>query len=124
MNRIRPGEIYWVDDLPPLDGQEAGRHPVIIIDDLSALQIGEDPVQIVGVTTSDSGARESIELGYGTGSPTGLRQPSRAIPAWHLLMYREHLGELIGRVPLVKLEQIRSAIESLYDVDADLANDA
>lgn len=113
-----PGDVYWLDGCPPLDGEISERRPVVIIDDAEALQKGADPVIVVGVTTSDCQDPDRVDLPNeleAPGTTSGLPRPCCALPRWTIQVDRSRLRERAGSLPKVTLEQLVSAVESWLD---------
>lgn len=114
---ISSGDVYWLDDCPPLDGGQPRRAPVIIID-------AEDPVEVfvLGVTT-DRTDPDRIDLPNRRDEPeasSGLSEPCCTIPRWIICVQRSRFTteNYLGWLPRVTLDQIEQALERLTDLDA------
>jgi hypothetical protein len=59
---IRQGDVYWVDDFPPLHGDTAKRRPVVVVS--SAEMLRRDELVLVVACTSSAlpSDSEAIEL--------------------------------------------------------------
>jgi mRNA-degrading endonuclease toxin of MazEF toxin-antitoxin module len=108
--RIKVGEIYWVDDLPPLDGTEPSRRPAIVIDIISG-----EPLVVIGVTTdrSDPTRIDLPNLRDEPGCCTKLPERCCAIPRWVISIDPDRLRpeNYIGYLPQVTLEALARAVD-------------
>jgi mRNA-degrading endonuclease toxin of MazEF toxin-antitoxin module len=112
------GDVFWVDDFPPLDGNQLGRHPVIVVDDPVALNSGCPEVLVVGVTTTTCDDHDQIELPNEAdhpGTTTGLPQQCCALPRWFVPVERARLRDRAGHLPRATLERLLSAIEARWE---------
>ncbi|MCC6969258.1 MAG: type II toxin-antitoxin system PemK/MazF family toxin [Phycisphaerales bacterium] len=118
MNRaIRQGQVYWVDDVPPLDGERMKRRPVVV---LSPPQItsGPDEKLIVVAITTKPGRRSAIAIpskATHERSTSGLTKPAWAVPAWFLSVDRSRLVDLAGFVSGTTLSSIMEATLAAMD---------
>jgi mRNA-degrading endonuclease toxin of MazEF toxin-antitoxin module len=126
-NPIRPGDIFWHDRFPPLDGGVASRHPVIVVDDDATLAEGRRTVVVVGVTSTDCDDFDRVDLPNRhdeVGAETGLDRPCCALPRWFVTVARATLRERLGRLPEVTLAKLMEAVDKRaeagdHDVLAD-----
>jgi mRNA-degrading endonuclease toxin of MazEF toxin-antitoxin module len=99
--RIRQGDIYWLDDCPPLYGEVAKRRPVIIISP-SAVALAAEQIVIVACTSTILPSDvEAIELPNRARTPqthSGLTRRTRAVPRWWLPVPRERLTDYAGYI--------------------------
>jgi mRNA-degrading endonuclease toxin of MazEF toxin-antitoxin module len=115
---IVPGQVFWLDDCPPLDGQDVKRRPVVIIDDTDELRAGADPVIVVAITSTDCQDADRVDLpntAEEPGSTTGLPEPCCALPRWILQVERARLSDYAGYLPKVTLERLLDAVERRMD---------
>jgi mRNA-degrading endonuclease toxin of MazEF toxin-antitoxin module len=85
--RIRHGQVYWLDDCPPLDGQDEKTRP------------GDDT--------------DAVRLPSEADTPqcrTGLTRPCWAIPRWFLPVEKQRLGEPVGYVSGQRLRELTAAV--------------
>jgi mRNA-degrading endonuclease toxin of MazEF toxin-antitoxin module len=120
--KIEPGQIYWLNDCPPLDGTRRERRPVIVVfvddDDGNAM----DRVIIVPTTTHPTRDPDRIViagLDQNPDSPTGLPKTCIALPRWFFPVERDHLWELMGRLPAPLLQRLEEAVEARLDCPDD-----
>jgi len=114
---IHPGDIFWLDGCPPLDGDRAERRPVIVVEDVDTLARG-GPDTVVAATTSDCADPDRIDLPNQhdePGTTTGLPRPCCALPRWCLLVPRSSLRDLAGRLPRVTLVALMAAVDARLD---------
>jgi mRNA-degrading endonuclease toxin of MazEF toxin-antitoxin module len=99
--RIRQGDIYWLDDCPPLYGEVAKRRPVIIISP-SAVALAAEQIVIVACTSTILPSDvEAIELPNRARTPqthSGLTRRTWAVPRWWLPVPRERLTDYSGYI--------------------------
>lgn len=99
--RIRQGDIYWLDGCAPLAGDVAKRRPVIVISDQAAIDAGE-PVLVVAAASTTVLATSAPDrialpnLQQNPGCRTGLPKPCWVVPAWYLAVARSRLVEKAG----------------------------
>jgi hypothetical protein len=110
------GHIYWVENLPPLDGTKPGRHPAILydlIDDLECL--------VIGITTTvcdehiDFDQVEMPNLLDDPGATTGLSERCVALPRWFVPVFRSQLVDHAGWLPKVTMIQLFDAVMERID---------
>lgn len=111
MSAPRAGEAYWVDGIPPLDGGEPKRRPVIVLD--SAEVPGAEPLHVITVatTTSEGIDEDAVRIEY------GLPEPCWALPRWLLLIHRTRLGAYAGRIEGPVLERLTNAVLDRFGTD-------
>ena len=111
---IRQGDIFWLNDCPPLAGHVAKRRPVIVISPPGEL---EAPALVLVVATSSSAlANEAdrIALPNRQEEPqtkTGLPRACWAVPRWYLLVGHERLTERIGFLRGSLLTRLLTAVD-------------
>ncbi len=111
---LQSGQIYWVDNVPPLDGSTPGRHPVVIVDDDNLLSAGADPVVVLGVTTSLCDDADKLRLPNQEDDPgcsIDLPRSCVALPRWYLLVERHSLDEYVGKIGAVLVTTLKEAVE-------------
>lgn len=114
---IRQGAIYWLENCPPLDGQDTKRRPVIVITPSAILKNPTSILVVVAVSTKRSRGdrRDEVLLPNRTQNrqtTTGLAEPCWAVVRWSLaLRDRSRLGDRIGFVSGQSLTQILIAFE-------------
>ena len=110
--RPEPGDIYWIDDLPPLEGGAPTRRPVVVVE-----QWEDEIVVAVGVTT-ELLAPDRIELPNRVtepGTTTNLPRPCAVIPRWIVRISASRFmpESYCGYLPRVTLEQVLAAVENV-----------
>ena len=111
MRAPQPGEAYWVDGVPPLDGGEPKRRPVIVLDS-SVLPVIDPLHEItVATTTGDQPDDDAVKIEY------GLPAACWAVPRWILVIHRQRLGAYAGKVEAAVLERIMEAVLDRLDCD-------
>lgn len=106
---MRPGELYYLEDVPALHGgQPKGRYVLIVTE---SEDIGfDEPFYVVACSASLSPdqAKAAVALPYHRGgqASTGLRDRTHAVPQWMLQVRPSQLGRKIGFVSKQKLEDI------------------
>lgn len=110
---IRTGDIYWLDDCPPLEGNVAKRRPVIVVSPKDRLR--DEILVLVVAVSSTALATESdrIQLPSLADQPqtrTGLSRTCWAVPRWYLVVQRDHLRERVGYVQGALLRRIIAAV--------------
>lgn len=112
---IRQGQVYWIDDCPPLDGDEAKRRPVVVVSPTSEIRRDLRPVIVVAVsTTALERYRDRVRLPNRQDNPnttSGLPRRCWAIPDWWLLVDRVRLGHPCGFISGVTLRNLLLAFE-------------
>lgn len=114
---IRQGDIYWLDNCPPLHGDLAKRRPVVVISPTPVASTAEQPIVVACTSTILPSDLEAIELpnrGRIPQTHSGLTRRTWAVPRWWLPVPRERLtdyagyirGDLLRRVVTAVLEQM------------------
>ncbi|HBS30115.1 MAG TPA: hypothetical protein DEB06_11865 [Phycisphaerales bacterium] len=117
---IRQGQVYWIDDFPPLDGDRSKRRPVIVISPPIVLRRPATLVLVVAVSTSPRPTPEDhelIELPHRGRDPTttsGLNRPSWAVPRWLLPVERSRLVQLAGYISGDTLRDLLEALDNRW----------
>lgn len=111
--RIRQGDIYWLDGCEPLHGDVAKRRPVVVI--TPSDMIGQSPTTLVVACTSTvfSSDATAIELPSRERTPqtrTGLSRRTWAIPAWLLPVETRLLTHYIGHLSGATLRRLLDAV--------------
>ena len=109
--QLRQGEIYWVNDCPPLHGSIAAPHAVIIINPTSQLTDPGHPVHGMVVSSSipRPGPGHILMPNTRTHSScrTGFSKPCWAVTSWILrITDRSKLGARGGYVGGKTLEKV------------------
>lgn len=118
---IRQGDIYWVDDFPPLHGDVAKRRPVVVITPTADIRAAEQIVVVACTSTVLPSNTEAIELpntGRMPQAKSGLSRQTWAIPEWWLPVARDRLtgyagfirGPVLARVVIAAQRHIRDRI--------------
>ena len=114
--KIRQGEIYRLDDCPPLDGHVEKRRPVVVIGRIDAANPAS-PLLVVAVSHTASTPEKDpdmIRLPDLQQSPTvktGLTKPSWALPRWYFPAEPERFGRPCGYIKGDLLRRLVSAVE-------------
>lgn len=118
---IRQGAIYWLDDCPPLEGDQQKRRPVVVIDSSEALRRNKPEVLVVAVSSTAMNA-DRVPLptrDRDQRATSGLDRPSWAVPAWYLAVRRDHLRDHAGHVSGALLTRIVAAVVAAMERDAE-----
>lgn len=123
--RIEPGQIYWFDRCPPLDGAVEAPHPVVLV--LTTDEQGNDlnPVFAAVTTTQLTEDHDRIRLPSVEDYPstsTGLAKPCLVLPRWVIWIDRSELGANIGHLPKPLLHQLTEAVLNRLDEPGDAPN--
>jgi hypothetical protein len=111
--RIRQGQIYWLSDCPPLDGDDIKTRPVVVVDDARSLEDGEVIVIVLGATSRGGGGGILLpHSGSQENCLTGLDRPTWVIPHWILLVERTALTNLAGHISGRTLRSVLEAYEA------------
>jgi mRNA-degrading endonuclease toxin of MazEF toxin-antitoxin module len=100
-SRIRQGDIFWLDDCPPLQGDIAKRRPVVVISPTKLVETRPDALVVACTSSVLPSDTSAIELPSRERTPqtrTGLNRRTWAIPRWLLPVQRELLVDYIGQV--------------------------
>lgn len=111
---IKAGEIFWVDALPPLDGQKPERHPAVVIEIIDSIE-----VLVVGVST-DRSDPDRVDIPNCTDEPgaeTTLDEKCCALPRWTVSIDPARLKkhEWCGTLPEITLARLDHAVERALD---------
>ena len=96
---IRQGDVYWIDDFPPLHGELAKRRPVVVVSTPEMLKRGEIVVVVACTSSALPSDAEAIELPNTARTPqarSGLNRRTWAVPSWWLATRRERLTDYAG----------------------------
>jgi mRNA-degrading endonuclease toxin of MazEF toxin-antitoxin module len=112
----RAGDIYWLEDCPPIHGQTAKTRPVVVLTSTqAAMALGG--ILAVACTSSayptDTLAIELPSHPHGI-TRSGLKKRTWAVPKWYVLLQRQHLGTYIGYVSGPLLDQLVQAVFAEY----------
>ena len=115
----RQGEVFWLADCPPMDGDRAKGRPVVLIDELGAIRDPRvDRLLCVLVTSSASlpgQDDDAVQLPSKATHPcctSGLTKRSWALPRWFVPVKRRALTDLLGYVSGDVLNSLRLAVEA------------
>ena len=109
---IRQGDVYWVDDFPPLHGDTAKRRPVVVISPTVALRAAEQALVVACTSSALPSNAEAIELPNTARMPqarSGLNRRTWAIPSWWLPARRERLTDYAG---FIRGDVLRRVVEA------------
>jgi mRNA-degrading endonuclease toxin of MazEF toxin-antitoxin module len=111
---IRQGDIFWLDECPPLEGEQTKRRPVIVVSPPEMLK-GVGPVLVVATSTTVLVSEmDRVALPNKQNEPqtkSGLPRPCWAVPRWFLLVERTRLTEYAGYVTGDLLRRLTAAVE-------------
>ena len=96
---IRQGDIYWVDDFPPLHGDVLKRRPVVVVSSAAMLRSMNDVLVVACTSSALPSDTEAIELPNTARTPqakSGLSRRTWAVPSWWLAARRERLVDYAG----------------------------
>jgi mRNA-degrading endonuclease toxin of MazEF toxin-antitoxin module len=118
--QIRQGQIYWLDDCEPLEGDTEKDRPVIVLSSPAMLRASKtDPVLVVACSTHPR-KRDVPRFELPTrheDSETGLPKKCWAIARWYLPINRFRLTTVTGKCPEPLFNE--SLIAVLAQMDAD-----
>ena len=105
---IRRGDLFWVDLNPTRGSEQAGRRPVVVIQN----DIGNDeaPTVIIAPLTTKSFTKPypiNVHVPKGV---AGLKEPSTILLSQIRTIDKTRLGRKIGRLPPSYLQQVNHAI--------------
>jgi mRNA-degrading endonuclease toxin of MazEF toxin-antitoxin module len=116
--RIRQGQIYWLDDCVPLDGNVDKSRPVVVISTPEQIKAGV--VVLVAACTTHPRPKDPrrFKIVDRTVNPTtGLSKTCWALPRWYLLVNPFRLKTLAGNCPSDVLARLIAAV--LVQVEND-----
>lgn len=112
---LRFGQTFWLDNCPPLDGEEVKRRPVILLTPREILKRGDDPVLVVATTTkgcSDLDVISMPNIREYKHCTSGLPEPCIAVPRWMIFVHRHNLNDQMGYLSGVKLHTLAQAVNN------------
>lgn len=106
---IKRGEIYWVNLNPAKGSEQAGRRPVLILQN----DIGNElaPTTIIAPLTTKSFTKEyptNVNLSKGLG---GLKSDSTVLLSQIKTIDKSRLEERIGSLPSISMNRVERAIK-------------
>ena len=111
--RIRQGDIFWLDDCEPLHGDVAKRRPVVVISSNEALEATPTVIVVACTSTALPSDTSAIELPSRDRTPqtkTGLRRRTWAIPAWLLPVEKRLLVDRVGYISGATLRRLLAGV--------------
>ena len=112
-NRIRQGNIYWLDGCAPLHGDEAKRRPVVVVSPNAVMETMPEVLTVACTSTVYPSDKAAIELPSRERTPqtrTGLVRRTWAVPAWVVPVERELLTDYIGHLSGATLRRLLEAV--------------
>jgi mRNA-degrading endonuclease toxin of MazEF toxin-antitoxin module len=116
-SHIRQGDIFWLDDCPPLHGDVAKRRPVIVVSPTDLIQTRPNLLVVACTSSSLPSDQSAVELPSRERTPqtkTGLNRRSWAVPQWLVPVQRELLVHYIGHLGGATLGRILQAVAELH----------
>jgi len=119
-HKPRIGEIFWLDDCPPLDGQMVKRRPVVFLGSIRQTD-PQSPLLVVAVSHTASQPErdpDMIRLPDLQQSPqvrTGLSRPSWAIPRWFAVIEPQRIDVPMGYLSGSLLKRLIAAVNRRVD---------
>ena len=113
-DRIRQGDIFWLDGCRPLQGEVAKRRPVIVVTPTEMAEAMTEVLVVACTTSVLASDKTAIELPNRDQTPqtkTGLSRRTWAIPRWLLPVQRDLLTDYIGYLSGATLRRLLAAIE-------------
>ena len=106
--RVRRGDLFWVDLNPTKGSEQAGRRPVLVIQN----DIGNEmaPTVIVALLTTKNFTRDypiNVHVPQGV---AGLKEHSTILLSQIRTIDKSRLEQTIGRLPLAYLQRVNHAI--------------
>ena len=114
-SRITQGDIFWLDDCPPLHGDVAKRRPVVVISPTSVVETRPNILAVACTSSTLPSDQTAIELPSRERTPqtkTGLNRRTWVVPRWLVPVERHLLVDYIGRVSGPTLRRILEAVEA------------
>lgn len=110
---VRQGDIYWLDDCPPLRGDVAKRRPVVVIAPTPHAAIAEELLVVACTSKVLPSDTDAIELPSREQTPqtrSGLTRRTWAVPRWWLPVRRERLTNYAGFIRGDLLKRLIAAV--------------
>jgi len=98
---IRQGDIYWLNDCPPLHGDVAKRRPVVVVSPTPDATLSELILVVACTSTPLSSTTGLVELPSHEKTPqtrSGLHRRTWAVPQWWLPVERCRLMDRAGYI--------------------------
>ena len=106
--RVRRGDVFWVDLNPTKGSEQAGRRPVLVIQNDVGNEVA--PTTIVAPLTTKSFTKDypiNVHIPRGVG---GLKENSTILLSQIRTIDRVRLGQKIGHLPPSYLQKVNQAI--------------
>src|SRR2546423_11555818 len=119
-NRIRQGDIFWLDDCPPLHGDVAKRRPVVVISPSDVIETQPSVLAVACTTSLLSSDKTAIELPSRERThqtKTGLTRRTWVGPRWLVPVERHLLMDYIGRITGPTLRRVLGEVAAIQRGD-------
>ena len=119
---IRLGQIYWVEGIPPLDGDSAKRRPVVVLSPTEMINNDDTSILVVAVTTTprDPDKIKLPNLAENSETTTSLPEVCWVIPRWYLHRSADKLTDYSGYLKGAKLYAVREVVHGAIEADPDV----
>ena len=113
---VRQGEVFWVDLGPPRGSAPSGRRPVVVVqsDRFNKSRIQTTVVAAVTSNVRLAQAPGNVALRRGE---AGLARPSVVNVSQVRTIDRTDLGARIGALPRERLQEVRSGLALLLEIE-------
>lgn len=113
--QVQPGEIYWLTDCPPIDGEEVKTRPVLIF----ALHDTDSSKVLVLPISSSTRDKDRVDIPNSATDPrqtrTTLKNQCWAIPRRLMVTEVSRLGDYAGVISRGRMTQARAAVLTRKD---------
>ena len=114
MNKIRQGDVYWIDFGPSQGSAPAARHPCVVV---QSDNFNRSTISTTVVCLITSNLRRALAPGN-----VALRKGDARLPKASVVnvsqvatIDKTDLGERIGKLPPATVDLIRSGLHLLFD---------
>ena len=113
---LRIGDLYWLEDCAPFQGDHAKTRPVVVITSPEAEGALGGIIVVACTSSSYPADTTAIELpSHPEGRVrSGLRKKTWAIPRWTVMVRREQLKTYAGYISGKLLDQVVTAFREQY----------
>jgi len=110
---IRQGDIFWLDECPPLQGDVAKTRPVVVVSPTELVEMRPNVIVVACTSSVLPSDKTAVELPSRERTPqtkSGLSRRTWAIPRWLLPVRREFLVDYIGRISGPTLRRVLEGV--------------
>lgn len=115
--QLRQGEVYWVEDCPPLDGEDVKPRPVIVLSPVEVLRDNPAHVLVVASSSTDCDPKNHDRIPLpnheeNSVCTSGLPRRCCAVPRWYLMIERTKLQNPQGYISGAVLRRVKFAVDA------------